>query len=602
MEDRRRIPRVMAALSCIAIGAFYLWCAQTVNEPFEWRHDKGGYYNWLGRALAAGHLYLPVEPSKELLALPDPWDPVRNEPYRVQDLALFNRRYYLYHGVTPACLLFAPWRLLTGRDVPEAFGAFLFCYLGYLCSVAALLRWLAYAKARPSAVTFALSLGALGICNGAPFLLLRVSVYEVAIAAGYLCLSAGFYFLSRALLAPEPSRGSLVLAGLFLGMATGCRPHFGLAAPLAGLAILRVLGPGRWREILRYALPAAACGLALAAYNYARFHNPFEFGMHYEMASPAYFRPTPARANLLPGLYYLLASPPVLDPVFPYIRLAWRLPFNLPNYALPERYFLEMIAGACAIFPLTLAIPLYWRRLPDRRSRALAGALLLTAAGSVLFIASLGLVSHRYQSDFTPSLVLLACMLLCSVATRAAMRICLLAALACGIVANLAIGITGPYDELVQVRPVAYVNLARCFSPVARYRPRLDTRLEVDADFEFPGEGPLITAGRFGSRYLLQAEKLAEGKVRLISSGAVTGGNRVAVELPTQPGRNHVHLRYEPARHEMTIDWNGQPAIRQSLPFLVTAPAQVRIGEDRAEIDPRPAKFTGRAWPGAIRF
>jgi len=66
------------AACALVMGAFYLWCAQASNEPFEWHYDNGGFYNHLGRAFSAGHLYLPLQPSPELLALPDPWDPQRN--------------------------------------------------------------------------------------------------------------------------------------------------------------------------------------------------------------------------------------------------------------------------------------------------------------------------------------------------------------------------------------------------------------------------------------------------------------------------------------------------------------------------------------------
>src|SRR5262249_41727877 len=129
------------AASALVMGAVYLWCAQAGNERFEWRHDNGGFYNHLGRALSAGHLYLPLEPSPELLALADPWDPRRNASLGTLDLVLYNRRYYLYHGPTPALILFTPYRLITGHDLPEAFAAFLFCWFAYLCSCGVLIRF-----------------------------------------------------------------------------------------------------------------------------------------------------------------------------------------------------------------------------------------------------------------------------------------------------------------------------------------------------------------------------------------------------------------------------------------------------------------------------
>ena len=44
---------------------------------------------------------------------------------------LYKQRYYLYHGAAPALLLFAPWYLLTGHDLPENFAAFLLALGGY---------------------------------------------------------------------------------------------------------------------------------------------------------------------------------------------------------------------------------------------------------------------------------------------------------------------------------------------------------------------------------------------------------------------------------------------------------------------------------------
>src|SRR5256885_11759949 len=49
------------------------------------------------------------------LALANPWDPAVDDSLKMQDMALYNGRYYLYHGAGPALILFAPWRLVTDR-------------------------------------------------------------------------------------------------------------------------------------------------------------------------------------------------------------------------------------------------------------------------------------------------------------------------------------------------------------------------------------------------------------------------------------------------------------------------------------------------------
>src|SRR5882757_5023483 len=171
------------------MGASYLWQLRAAGYRFDWSHDQSGYYNYLGRAFAHGRLALPIEPAPELLALPNPWDPAANEPYRMHDMALFRGRYYLYHGAGPAVMLFAPWRLITGHDLPERFALFLFCFGGFAFSCGSLLRWLALAGVKTSPPLLALMLLALGVCQSVPYLLSRVWVYEVAIGAGYFCIS-----------------------------------------------------------------------------------------------------------------------------------------------------------------------------------------------------------------------------------------------------------------------------------------------------------------------------------------------------------------------------------------------------------------------------
>src|SRR5947207_5451510 len=111
-------------------------------------------------------------------------------------------------------MLFPPWRLIKGHDVSEIFAAFLFCFGGYLFSCALLIHLLACLRIEPPLPLLALFLLALGFCQIAPFLLQRVLVYEVAIAGGYFCLSAGFYFFARALAAQRRRSVWLALAGL----------------------------------------------------------------------------------------------------------------------------------------------------------------------------------------------------------------------------------------------------------------------------------------------------------------------------------------------------------------------------------------------------
>jgi hypothetical protein len=170
------------------------------------------------------------------------------------------------------------------------------------------------------------------------------------------------------------------------------------------------------------------------------------------------------------------------------------------------------------------------------------------------------------------------------------------------IFANLALGIQGPFDNFVRVHPDRYVKYASWFSPARRLRLLYNPEVRVEAAFVLPprpvgGALPLISAGWFGSRYLLTAEMLGNGRGRLTSAVTVLGVNELSAEVPVIPGApNRVLLEYEPASRTVSVRWNGQLALRHVLPYLVTAPAQLRVGEDRAEIDPTPLRY-----PWAVR-
>ncbi len=323
------------------MGAFYFWIIGIGAEPVRFAWDSGlvnyyklpgptvvhgtyavrGYYDFLARAFAHGKLYLPIEPQPELLALPNPWEDPANERFRVLDTVLYQRHFYLYHGAAPILLLFTPWYLLTRHDLPENFAAFLLALGGYFFLSLLFLQLLSFLSRSISAALSLLCLLALGIGTAVPFLLHRALLYEVAIACGFCCVSAGFYFLFRCL---TSIRGRVLwssLSGLSFGLAIGCRPHLGLAAVCAFVLLLVLSDPAerfKRKDLLAFALPVIACGLAITAYNYARFGNPLEFGLRYQLGESSYQNVRLSLVNVVPGLYYLLLCPPDLVPEFPF--------------------------------------------------------------------------------------------------------------------------------------------------------------------------------------------------------------------------------------------------------------------------------------------
>ncbi len=597
----RRAAIATVVLTAAAVILLYYWAVRATGDP-SWYDDPGGYYGLLARGLASGHLYLPLEPDPALLALPNPWDPAKNQGLGMHDLAFFNGRYYLYHGVVPAVLLFTPWRLVTGRDLPERVAVLLLCIGGYLFSCALFVLLLERLHVNPPLPLLAALLIVLGVCQSVPFLLQRAVVYEVAIAGGYFCLSGAFYFLARALSAEGRRTFLFAMSGVLFGFAPGCRPDEALGAMIAGAVVLIVLmrakrlGPALLgREFMAFMIPVVTCAAALAAYNYARFGNPLEFGQRYQIGGTAYQNVSLALENVAPGIYYLLFCPPEFTRVFPYAAVAFRPPFGISFALLPSRYFIEPITGIFALCPAAIAAfvaPFIARR---RNITAVLWSMLLFSLSCVLFIASLGLTSHRFEVDYAPEFLTLACVAIAAVWVRAAgiagvlLKTLVSVLLLYSLAAGLAIGIQGPYDEFLQHNPRAFVALARWFSPVERLRPMLNPRLEGEALFEFPTatnvtSWPLMAAGRFGSRVAIQAESIDANRLR-ITCIAGTPGDAVTAEATLLRDRpNRVRVQFSPSDRTLSLEWNGARLLRRRLAYLVTAPDQFTIGEDRSEV------------------
>ena len=313
-SGRHYLAAALLLVGCFGIGAYYWWAIRATGRQVEWTAtDLRGYYNYLGRAFAAGQLHLQLEPSPELLA-PDPWDPTKNGDLRMHDMVLFNGRYYLYHGAGPAILLFTPWRILTGHDLPEPVAVFVFCVGGFLLYLAALLRSVSIMQ--PGVGQFAVMLLALGVCQSAPFLCNRVDVYEVAIAGGYFCVAGGVLFLTLAVTSRAPA-GFLAASGLLFGLAISCRPHLGSCGAIAALVLVgwKLMRPRevRWSGIAAYVGAFAAVGAAVATYNFLRFGDATEFGIRYLLAGGRNQQGIHVSwPNTWAGLYYFLVCPPDL--------------------------------------------------------------------------------------------------------------------------------------------------------------------------------------------------------------------------------------------------------------------------------------------------
>ena len=590
-----------------ALGCFYWWIARTANDRIYWNRTwGGGFYEYLGRGFARGHLYVPITASPELLAQKDPWNAKLDDALIMHDLAFFNGHYYLYHGVGPAVMLFTPWQLATGYSFPETVAAFLFCFAGFLFASGALLRIFDLEGVKPHPALLAVLLVVLGLCQCVPYLLSRVFMYEVAISAGYFSIAAAFFFLTRAI---GSKRAALWMAasGLMFATAISCRPHLGLVGlvALAWVALTRVWT--RRREFAAFLVPFCIVGALIAAYNYARFGNPFEFGMRYQLAASASYRdPVLAPRNVPPGLYFMLFCQPEFSPVFPWMKQIFRNPFNSYSYEFPSPYFIERVTGALYMAPMLFGL-LLMRRAQQVRGllRLLSGC----ALAALAFIVAVGLSAQRFEVDFLgPSL--LAALAAFGIAMcrgqgrrRTALVASLIVCSAWGAMCGLLYGITGPYENILRNRPATYVRIARALSPIERFRPLLDPHIQADFSVEFTSQPdgfrePLLTMGDRTWRYFLYAEHTA-ARLRIVSQ---TDDSSMTYEMERPAAPLAIRVTHTPAAGLITTTIDGRDVLVHPVKHLVTAPAQITVGENRVEPSVTAERFSGRIRSVSLRW
>jgi hypothetical protein len=280
-------------------------------------------------------LEIPVNP--ELLKLSDPYDPIQNAPYRINDASLYRGHWYLYFSPVPALLLYLPIELLGGSLTDAT--ALIVLSIIFFVLLAALVKKLldddlsyqggASPSPRLRLAIFG-SVIAIGTTSGVLFLLRRPEIYEVAIAAGVVFFLAHCLLFQRALMRPSPSPLLGVAAGTTMALAVGSRINY---LPVAAIFLIVMAGKawlhGGQNRTFLIVLAAAAAPLCvvltgLGAYNYFRFGSVRENGLTYQVGGldHASQRALVSNLRLEPFPYVVFHTwvhPPTFLSKFPFI-------------------------------------------------------------------------------------------------------------------------------------------------------------------------------------------------------------------------------------------------------------------------------------------
>jgi len=540
----RARPWIWAALAVCA--AALSWVASGIG-PMEDAPNYGGhYYESLVDGFLHGRTSMEMRPAPQLLQLTDPYDPAQNYPYRLSDASLYRGRYYLYYGPTPAVVLMLPWRVLTGRHLPERIACVVFS-VAALAGLGALLLGLRGRNfPRAGDLTIALILLVAMHAAWLPVTLRRPGFWELPHTAALACLWWTLYALWRLRLA-WPRMGWALAVGAGLALLVGSRPTYvfggGVLALLAAAPpgwLARRLGtlglpaepPRGWRAALGVALTLGAGAAALVLYNVVRFGRAGEFGQSYQLLNVPELHVQHFRADFIPfNAWVYLASIPELSPYFPFVKTLW-LGSMPAGYQLTEEMHGAFLAMPVHVFGwLALAWAWHRRREPVVLPAAvmLAGAALtsLLAAG-VLF--SWAGACSRYLTELTGGWTVVTSVGLLALFTpgggsagswRRPLRVVALAASAWTVayvwLASFEHGglfrATNPEAYAALARPLDYPSLWAARRAAAAFGP-VDLTVHL-GPFHGPDSSTLLASGRQDMMNRLVLQRIDPGHARL---------------------------------------------------------------------------------------
>jgi hypothetical protein len=271
-------------------------CILPMNQFSLWNGEIPGHrnqYELMAENILAGRLHFDYGDEDQLLELENPYDPAERDKagvYYHWDHAYYNGRYYMYFGVVPVFLAFLPYRLLTGMPLTTYHGTQLFAAVAIIGIFALLLM---LAKRFFPKMSFGATLGfssAISIMS-IWYSTAEPALYCTAITAGIALEVWSLYCFFRAVWVEEKENrqiGFAALGALLGALVFGCRPTIALAnvIVLPMLAAFLKQHKFSWKLLGKLglaALPYAVVAVALMAYNYARFEDPFEFGQAYQL-------------------------------------------------------------------------------------------------------------------------------------------------------------------------------------------------------------------------------------------------------------------------------------------------------------------------------
>lgn len=472
MDKIITLPRL---LTLFFIASFYFFIS--TNGTFSYNLNQHTHYNTLADSFLNGKLALPYKVPEGLLALKNPYDPIANKPFRwggFHDLSLYKEKFYLYFGPSAIVTAYIPFKLFTGKRLPDNLAIFIFTtgslILGSLIIFSLKKK---YFQNIPEWIIL-LSICVFGFSNVSPFLLSSPYPYEVAISSATFYLLGSIFFLMTALTKENNNTKYFLLGGIFLGLVPGGRFYFTFACLILILFLLKkTAAPNIFNSLSNSQAKAIIisffiCLFLMFIYNYLRFGNFLENGSKYLLT---YFPPKLIDIqSVIPNSYSHIFQPIVIKSNFPFIYTEYWKPYFVPGY-LGEGA--EKICGFIFSAPFVLFIFLIF--LVNKNLKGLPfefWLFLLPGGTNLILLLMFQYVTMRYKADYLSLLILSACVayfyydsnFIGEKKARIITRFIFIFASIYSILCGIAIGINGHVLGLKDTNPLLFKKLEMFFN------------------------------------------------------------------------------------------------------------------------------------------
>lgn len=305
-------------------------------------------------AFSRGQVSLLKEPSKEILALDNPYDwSARDGISYLWDHLLYNGKYYSYYGIAPVALLFLPYHLITGYYFPSAIAVLLFGSIGIIFLTKIYLWFIDTFYKKINTGIMLMGLVMLQLVTGVWFCFNVPNFYEIAQTSGFAAVTCGAYFLlsSNVISEGDIKKKRLAVGTTMLALAVLCRPTLALYCVVS--LILIFVGAKKADRKVSYFLcaflPYVLIGAVQMAYNYVRFGSVLDFGIQYSLTINDFTRAQYHTHFVWISLYNYLFKWPGVSANYPFFGKAAVELFNANGY-----YFVAT----------NTAIGLVWKAFP----------------------------------------------------------------------------------------------------------------------------------------------------------------------------------------------------------------------------------------------